>query len=71
MLPLSILNAQLSVAWSKPGRGLLYITDGDACRNFQEQPLKGTILGVAPANIIPQKLPRKFSFIEITQEYKK
>ena len=29
------------------------ITDGDARRNFQKQPLKVTILGVTPANYIP------------------
>ena len=29
------------------------ITDGDACQNFQKQPLKVTILGVAPDNFIP------------------
>ena len=33
--------------------GLPYIAEGDACRNFQKQPLKVTILGVAPANFIP------------------
>ena len=27
------------------GGGLLYITDGDARRNFKKQPLKVTILG--------------------------
>ena len=32
------------------GEGLPCITDGDARRNFQKQPLKVTILGVAPAN---------------------
>ena len=37
----------------KGGGGLPYITDGDARRNFQKQPLKVTILGVAPANFIP------------------
>ena len=46
------------------GGGLLYITDGDDRRNFQKQPLKVTILGVAPANFIPLKLPWKFSFLE-------
>ena len=35
------------------GGGLLYITDGDARRNFQKKPLKDTILGVAPANFVP------------------
>ena len=35
-----------------PGGGLPFITDGDARRNFQKQPLKVTILGVAPANFI-------------------
>ena len=35
------------------GGGLPYIIDGDARRNFQKQPLKVTILGVAPANFIP------------------
>ena len=35
------------------GGGLPYITDGEARRNFQKQPLKITILGVAPANFIP------------------
>ena len=35
-----------------PG-GLQYIIDGDARRNFQKQPLKVTILGVAQANFIP------------------
>ena len=44
--------------WSSigsPGGGgeLPYITDGDARQNFQKQPLKVTILGVAPANFIP------------------
>ena len=34
------------------GGGLPYKTDGDARRNFQKQPLKVTILGVAPANFI-------------------
>ena len=33
--------------------GLPYITDGDARRNFQKQPLKVNISGVAPANFIP------------------
>ena len=51
------------------GGGLPYTTNGDACRNFQKEPLKVTIWGVAPANFIPKKLPRKFLFIEITQEY--
>ena len=32
---------------------LPYITDGDARPNFRKQPLKVTILGVAPANFIP------------------
>ena len=45
------------------------MTDGDARRNFQKQPLKDTILGVAPANFIPLKLPWKFLVIEIAQEY--
>ena len=45
------------------------MTGRDARRNFQKKPLNVTILGVAPANFIPKKLPRKFSFIEITQEY--
>ena len=44
------------------------MTDRDVCRNFQKKPLKDTILGVAPANFIPKKLPRKFSFIEITKQ---
>ena len=35
------------------GGGLTYITDRDARQNFQKQPLKVTILGVAPANFIP------------------
>ena len=35
------------------GGGLPYITDGDARRNFQEKPLKVTILGVALTNFIP------------------
>ena len=35
------------------GRGLPYITDGDARRNFRKKPLKVTILGVVPANFIP------------------
>ena len=35
------------------GEGLPNIIDGDARRNFQKQPLKVTILGVAPANFIP------------------
>ena len=35
------------------GGGLPYITDGDARRNFQKQPLKVTILGGAPAKFIP------------------
>ena len=52
-----------------PGGELLYITDGDARRNFQKQPLKVTILGVAPANFTPQQLPWKLSVIEIAQEY--
>ena len=54
---------------SRGGGGLPFITDGDARRNFQKQPLKVTILGVALANFIPQKLPWKFSIIEIAQEY--
>ena len=29
------------------------MTDGDARQNFQKKPLKGTILGVVPANFIP------------------
>ena len=33
--------------------GYPYITDGDVHRNFQKQPLKVTIFGVAPANFIP------------------
>ena len=52
-----------------PGGGILYITEGDARRNFQKQPLKVTISGVAPVNFISQKLPLKFSFTEIAQEY--
>ena len=43
------MNLDLTV----PGGGLPYITEGDARRNFQKQPLKVTILGVAPANFIP------------------
>ena len=43
-------NGGLSVP---PGGGLPYKTDGDAHQNFQKQPLKVTILGVAPANFIP------------------
>ena len=35
------------------GGGLPYTTNGDACRNFQKEPLKVTIWGVAPANFIP------------------
>ena len=35
------------------GGGLPYTNDGDTRRNFQKQPLKVTILGVAPANFIP------------------
>ena len=35
------------------GRGLPYITDGDARRNFQKKPLKVTILGVTLASFIP------------------
>ena len=35
------------------GGWLPYITDGDARRNFQKQPLKVTIWGLAPANFIP------------------
>ena len=35
------------------GGGLPYITDVDARQNFQKQPLKVTILGVAPAKFIP------------------
>ena len=35
------------------GGGLHNTAEGDACRNFQKQPLKVTILGVAPANFIP------------------
>ena len=35
------------------GRGLPYTTDGDARKKFQKQPVKVTILGVAPANFIP------------------
>ena len=42
-----------------PPEGLPYIIDGDAHRNFQKKPLKVTTLGVAPANYIPKKLPRK------------
>ena len=38
---------------TRGGGGLPYITDGDARRNFQKQPLKVTMLGVAPANFIP------------------
>ena len=33
--------------------GIPYLTDGDAFRNFQNKPIKVTILGVAPANFIP------------------
>ena len=55
--------------WGGGGGGLPFITYGDARRHFQKQPLKVTILGVAPANFIPYKLSRKFSLIEITQEY--
>ena len=40
-------------SYSPGGGGLPYITEGDARRNFQKQPLKVTILGVAPANFIP------------------
>ena len=36
-----------------PGGRLPYITKGHARRNFQKQPLKVTILGVAPANFTP------------------
>ena len=42
--------------WSyspRGGGGLPFITDGVARRNFQKQPLKVTILGVALANFIP------------------
>ena len=54
---------------SFPGEGDSHInTDGDARRNFQKKPRKVTKLGVAPANFIPYKLPRKFSFIEIIQK---
>ena len=35
------------------GGGLPYTNDGDTRRNFQKQPLKVTILGVAPADFIP------------------
>ena len=35
------------------GTGLPYISDEDTRQNFQKKPLKVTILGVAPANIIP------------------
>ena len=38
-----------------PPGGLPYITDVDARRNFQKQPLKVTILGVAPANFFPHR----------------
>ena len=34
------------------GGGLPYIIDGDACRNFQKQPLKVTTFGVASVNFI-------------------
>ena len=38
---------------ARGGGGLPYITNGDARQNFRKQPLKVTILGVAPANFIP------------------
>ena len=44
-------NKSLKV--ENPRAGLPNITDGDARQNFQKQPLKVTILGVAPANFIP------------------
>ena len=39
------------MAWG--GGGGAPISDGDARRNLQKKPLKVTILGVAPANVIP------------------
>ena len=49
-MPLALLS---SYPVPGPGRGLPYMTDRDARRNFQKQPLKITILGVAPANFNP------------------
>ena len=46
-------NGGLSVPPGGGGGRLPYKTDGDARQNFQKQPLKVTILGVAPANFIP------------------
>ena len=48
-------NNQLPLVFDSyfPRGGLLYITDRDARRNFQEKPLKVTTLSVAPANYIP------------------
>ena len=43
----------VQVKRARGGGGLHNIAEGDACRNFQKQPLKVTILGVAPANFIP------------------
>ena len=51
---LHIPNPYLLNIYAIPGGGgLPYITDEDARRNFQKQPLKVTILGGAPANFIP------------------
>ena len=46
---------QLNFFFFGGGGGLPHITDGDARRNFQKQPLKVTISCVAPANFIVPK----------------
>ena len=49
----SVRNFFCSRAFTRGGGDLPYITDGDVSRNLEKQPLKVTILGVAPANFIP------------------
>ena len=51
-IPLKFVRKMKS-AFGGGGGGAPYITDGDARRNFQKQPLKVTILGMTLANFIP------------------
>ena len=54
VIPMSACVILAPPVWKTGERGLPYINDGDARWNFQfKQPLKVTILGVAPANFIP------------------
>ena len=50
----SMYYARTTCPRKHPGGGTpIYITDGETRRNFQKKPLNVTILGVAPANVIP------------------